>query len=146
MPEYGIGGTERPTETSEAISELQMNRTLVVEKLTQDEPIRPQVVQGLTTIEGVFDHFKPECEVDFENEEGVEESEMLRFTNLGDFGVKGITNQSEFLQGLNIQQSELQKVVKQLRSNKVLMKALQDSEAKESFMSALQELIKELDD
>lgn len=146
MPlEYGLGGTERPIDASEAISELQQNRTLMIEKLTFDDPVRPQVVEGLTSVEAVFEHYKPTCEVEFENEEGAQINETLSFSNLGDFGVKGITNQSDFLDGLNVQQLELLKVVKQLRSNKVLLKALQGAESKMALMSALQQLIDEIE-
>lgn len=143
--EYGIGGTERPTDASEAISDLQQNKTLLIEKLTQDDPIKPKIVEGLTTVEDVFSHFQPACDVEFEDSEGVSVQETLSFSNLGDFGMKGITRQSDFLEGLNMQQAELLKVVKQLRSNKVLLKALQDGDSKMSFMSALQGLIDEID-
>lgn len=142
---YGIGGTERPTETSEALGALQQNKTLMVQKLTHDDPIKPQVVEGLTNTEAVFDHYKPSLEMEFTNEEGTAVKETLAFANLGDFGSKGIVNQSAFLKDLNDKQGEFLKIVKQLRTNKLLLTALKDSENKAAIMSALENLKAEID-
>ena len=61
--EYGLGGTERPTDASEAFADLPMNKTLMVTKLTNDDPVKPVITPGLTNVEAVFDHFKPDVEV-----------------------------------------------------------------------------------
>ena len=143
--EYGIGGTERPVDASEAFADLPQNKTLMIQKLTGDDPVKPQVVEGLTTVEAVFAHFKPKVETAFAGADGSEVKEELAFNNLGDFGPKGLTRQSAFLQDLNLQQTELMKVVKQLRSNKRLVSAMQDPSAKAAVIAALQELAAELD-
>jgi hypothetical protein len=142
---YGIGGTERPTETSEALGALQQNKTLMVQKLTHDDPIKPEIVEGLTNTEAVFDHFKPAIDMEFSSEEGSTVKETLKFANLGDFGSKGITNQSEYLKGLKDKQDEFLKIVKQLRTNKLLLTAMKDPENKAAIMSALENLKSELD-
>jgi len=80
----GIGGQVRPQEASEAISEISQNRTLLVEQLTSDPPVKPEMVEGLKTVEEVFEHFKPKVEVEFEQEDGSEIKEELSFNNLGD--------------------------------------------------------------
>jgi len=72
--------------------------------------------------------------------------ETLSFANLGDFGVKGITAQSSFLTGLETEKDQLQKIVKQLKGNKVLKTALEDPEAKAALLSTLQGLIGELEE
>src|ERR1035438_8708391 len=111
MQTYGIGGTEVKGDASEAISEIQQNRTLLIEKLSAEAPVKPEVVQGLTKIDEVFDHFKPQLGVEFQDSEGVSRQETLRFGNLADFGIKGITAQSEFLQNLTMQKEQLQKII-----------------------------------
>jgi len=58
--------------------------------------------------------------------------------------VKGITAQSDFLTGLETEKDQYQKIVKQLKSNKVLKAALEDPEAKAALLSTLRGLISEL--
>ncbi len=143
--EYGLGGTERPTDASEAFADLPMNKTLMVTKLTNDDPVKPVITKGLTNVEAVFEHFKPEVEVEFQDEEGGEVKENLSFSNLGDFGDKGLTKQSDFLQGLNLKQNEMNRIVKQLRSNKILISAMQNPESKAAFVEVLKDMVAEIE-
>jgi len=145
METYGIGGTEVKADASEAISEIQQNRTLLVEKLTAEAPVKPQLAQGLTKVEEVFDHFKPRVDVEFQDSEGVSRQEALKFGNLADFGIKGITAQSEFLQNLTMQKDQLQKIIKQLKSNKMLRKTLENAETKQALLNAIYAMIKEVE-
>ena len=146
MQSYGIGGQEVKGDASEAITEIPQNRTLFVEKLTSEPPIRPEIVGGLKNIDEVFEHFKPSMDVEFEDSEGASKEETLRFNGLADFGTKGITNQSAFLQDLHVQQEQYQKIIKQLKSNKLLRKALENSDTKEALLQSMYSLIKELDE
>lgn len=146
MFNYGIGGQERKLDNaSEAISDIPLNRTLLVQKLTSDPPLRAQIVEGLKTPEAVFAHYKPAVEVEFEKEDGTVIPETLQFQSLGDFGKKGIINQSNFLQDLNTQADDLQKLLRQLKSNKILKSALDTPETKAAFLAAIQAMISELD-
>lgn len=146
MYNYGIGGQERKLDNAqEAITNIPLNRTLLVQKLTADPPLRAQIVEGLRTPEAVFAHFKPEVEVEFEKENGTVVSETLHFESLGDFGKKGIINQSTFLQDLSTQAEDLQKLLRQLKSNKILKSALDTPETKAAFLAAIQSMIAELD-
>jgi hypothetical protein len=145
METYGIGGTEVKGDASEAISEIQQNRTLMIQKLTADAPVKPQIVQGLTKIDEVFDHFKPNIDLEFQDSEGVSRQESLKFGNLADFGVKGITAQSEFLQNLTMQKEQLNKVIKQLKSNKMMRKALENGETKLALLNSIYAMIKEIE-
>ena len=142
---YSLGGSEVKSESGEAIQEIGQNKTLLVQKLTQDQPLKPQVVKGLTSVDSVFNHFKPEIGVDFESSEGVESKETLRFNNLGDFGKQGIINQSKYLNDLDTEKDQYLKVVKQLKSNKILKAALTDPEAKEALLKSIQSLIAEIE-
>ncbi|MCW3092359.1 MAG: hypothetical protein JWP81_3428 [Ferruginibacter sp.] len=141
---YGIGGNEVKLDASEAFADIPQNRTLMAEKLTRDAPVKPQIVHGLQTVEQVFQHYKPEIGVDFQDEEGVTKKESLKFTNLGDFGVKGITEQSEFLKDNTTRKDEYVKIIKQLKSNKILKAALTDPDAKAALVEAIHSMIAEL--
>ena len=60
MYTYGIGGQERKLDNAaEAISDIPLNRTLLVQKLTTNTPMRPVIVDDLKTPEAVFAHFSP---------------------------------------------------------------------------------------
>ncbi|MES2774752.1 MAG: hypothetical protein V4722_11240 [Bacteroidota bacterium] len=145
MPDnYGIGGNEVATDASEAFADIPQNRTLMAEKLTKDAPMKPEIVHGLQTVEQVFARYKPTVEVDFEDADGVTKKEALHFTNLGDFGVKGITEQSDFLKDNANQKEEYFKIIKQLKSNKILKAALTDPEAKKALLDSIQGMIAEL--
>lgn len=64
---YGIGGNEVKVDANESIAEIPSNRTLIVQKLTDEAPATPESVYGLETIEDVFQCFEPTvdlCHVD----------------------------------------------------------------------------------
>lgn len=145
MDTYNIGGSEVKGDASEAISEIQQNRSLLIEKLTADPPVKPEIVSGLTNIDEVFDHYKPHIGIDFQDSEGVTRQENLSFSGLADFGVKGITAQSEFLQNLTMQKEQLQKIIKQLKSNKMMRKALENPETKQSLLNSIYAMIREIE-
>ena len=142
---YGIGGTEVKTDANEAFAEIPQNRTLMVEKLTNDPPIKPVIEKGLKTVEEVFEHFKPEVDVEFEDLDGVSKKETLKFGNLGDFGAKGITRQSNFLKDLDTEKDQYVKIVKQLKTNKILKTAITDPEAKQSLLDSIRALLTEME-
>ena len=143
---YGIGGIERKVEVNEAIGDLSPNRTLIVEKLTDEDPVTPEITEGLTTINEVFDFFKPDSKVEFETADGATQKETLKFSNLGDFGAKGITTQSTYLKGLALEKEQYDKIVKQLRTNKLLANALGDPNSRKDFVNSLKALIEELEE
>jgi hypothetical protein len=146
VEKYTIGGTVAETEAFEAFADIPQNRVLLAEKLTANAPVKPEIIEGLGTVEQVFEHFKPKVEMEFETEEGTSRKEMLHFTNLADYGVKGITAQSNFLGDLTLKKEQYQKIIKQLKTNKLLKQALSNSETKKDFINALHALIKELDE
>ena len=145
IEKYSIGGTVAETEAFEAFADIPQNRVLIAEKLTSNSPVKPEITEGLTTIEQVFEHFQPKVDIDFETEEGTSRKETLHFKNLGDFGVKGITAQSAFLGDLTMKKEQYQKIIKQLKTNKLLKQALSDPDSKQGLINSLQALIKELE-
>ncbi len=142
---YGIGGTEVRQDAAEALNEIPQNKTLLVEKLTHNTPVKAEMVKGLKTVDDVFDHYKPTVEMQFSDADGVNSNETLHFGNLGDFGRNGIINQSDFLKDLDTEKEQYIKIVKQLKSNKILRAALADPQAKQALLESLQSLISELD-
>ena len=146
VEKYSIGGTEVPLEAFEAFADIPQNRVLMAEKLTVDTPVKPEIVEGLTSVEQVFEHFKPRVEMEFETEEGTARKETLQFRNLADFGIKGVTAQSAFLGELTMKREQYQKIIRQLKTNKLLRKALSDKQNKDSLLDALHALIKELEE
>lgn len=143
--EYGIGGNEVRVDASESIAAIPENRTLIVEQLTAEEPINPEVVEGLSTIEQVFGHYKPQVDLELENEEGQTVKESLHFGDVSDFSVKNMTHQSPFLSGLNTEKEFYEGLKKQLRSNKVLQRALENPESKAAFLDVLKSIQYELE-
>ncbi|MDR2148870.1 MAG: hypothetical protein LBE91_20715 [Tannerella sp.] len=146
MFEYGIGGNVEKIDASEAIADIPHNRTLLVEKLTADDPIHPEKVEKLETIEAVFGHYKPNIDVVFEDEEGQEVIENFRFKTVADFLIKNMTKSSPFLNGLDNQKAFYNKMLKQLRTNKIMQRALQNADAREAFVEVLQALLAEMEE
>lgn len=146
IEKYSIGGQVLETEAFEAFADIPQNRVLLAEKLTTTPSMKPEVVEGLTTIEQVFEYFKPKAEVQFETEEGTQRKEIFGFKNLGDFGIKGITPQSTLLNDLTMKREQYQKITRQLKTNKLLRQALADKSNKESIINALKALIMELNE
>jgi hypothetical protein len=146
MQTYGIGGQEVKGDASEAILEIPQNRTLFVQKLTNDAPVKPRIEEGLKNVDEVFAHYKPKVEVEFEDSNGTSFQEELRFGGLADFGIKGITNQSAFLQNLNLEKEQFLKIIKQLKTNKLLRKALESPDTRQAVLNSLYSMIKELEE
>jgi predicted component of type VI protein secretion system len=147
MFEYGIGGSERKlNNANEAFADIQMNRTIFVQKLTGEAPYAPQAVYDLKTVDEVFGHFQPKVEVEMQAEDGSSFTENLQFNNLGDFGPKGILKKSKFLQDTNEVKEQSLKVVKELKSNKALQTILQNPDSKAVFLAGIQAMIKELEE
>lgn len=143
--EYGIGGNEVRVDASESIAAIPENRTLLVEQLTSEEPVNPEVVTGLTNMEQVFEHYKPQIEVEFENADGQPVSETFHFGSVGDFDIKNMTKDSSFLSGLNTEKNFFESLTKQLRSNKVLQRVLENPEAKQAFITSLKGILEEME-
>lgn len=146
MFNYEIGGNERKTDTSEAFADIAYNKTLFIQKLTDNEAIKPEKVEGLKTVQEVFNHYKPKVNISFEKEDGSPASETLHFNNLGDFSVKSMINQSKHLSNVNIEKEMSLNVIKQLKSNKTLKATLDDEETKSAFISALKNFVTELEE
>jgi hypothetical protein len=141
---YEIGGNEVKQDASEGIADNPQNRTMFIGQLTCEEPISPEAVDNLKSIEDVYSAFQPNVDVEFENEDGEPIRENFRFSNTADFQVKKMTENSQFLNGLSIQKDFYEKLVKQLCTNKVLQRALENQESRQAMVDALTQLKYEL--
>jgi len=145
MFEFGIGGNEVKLDASEAIFNIDHNKTLLAQKLTTIDPLKPEVVNGLKTVEEVFGHFKPQATVEFDTvNNGGLKAENFRFNNLGDFGVKRIVEQSDYLTNLDLEVEHYNRIAKQFKTNKVLKAIVENPERKQALAGALTALLNEL--
>jgi predicted component of type VI protein secretion system len=135
-----------PDPVGEGFVEISPNKTLFIQKLTNEDPIRPQIVEDLQKVEDVFAYFKPECDVELDKEDGSTLTENFKFAGLGDFDAKNLTNQSAYLKNLNLESDAYLKIVKQLRTNKTLQKVVENPETKAAFVASLKSLISELEE
>lgn len=142
----GIGGNAVEQEANEGIADIPGNRTLMVNQMTAEEPGVPEIVDHLYTIEDVFKYFDPNIDVNFLDKEGQDVTENFQFSNVGDFSVKSMTQRSPFLDNLSIRKEFYEKVVKQLRSNKVLQRVIANNDTKAAMLIILKELKKQVEE
>jgi predicted component of type VI protein secretion system len=135
-----------PDPVGEGFVEISPNKTLFIQKLTNEAPINPEIVEDLQTVEQVFEHFKPNCDVELDKEDGSTMKENFKFSGLGDFDTKNITNQSPYLRNLSLENDAYLKIIKQLRNNKSLKNVIENPEMKNAFVNALRALVAELDE
>lgn len=145
MYNYGIGGNEVKIDASESISNIPSNRTLLIQKLTNEAPVTPEASFDLKTVEEVFEKFNPKVELVFQDENGADVKEVISFKNLGDFGAKSIKENSDFLNRLNIEKEQNIKISRQLTSNRALKKALESPETKNAIIELLETSLKEVE-
>lgn len=145
MFNYGVGGNEVKVDANEAIQDIQENKTLLVSKLTTDETMSPEIVSGLKTVEDVFRHFQPQIAVEHESEDGETVNEDFKFRNLGDFTPKNLTQNSNYLSNLSLEEEQYNKIIRQLRNNKVLRNILADGGSKAALVQALKAVASELE-
>ena len=79
--DYGIGGNEVNVDANESIADIPSNRTLLVQKLTDEAPVSPETVYGLQTVEDVFEHFSPSVQLEMQNDSGEDVTERMHFKN-----------------------------------------------------------------
>ena len=144
--EYGVGGNEVKIDANEAIAEIPSNRTLLVQKLTEEAPLQPETIYGLETLEDVFERFQPSVELEFQDQEGNDIPEKLDFKGLSDFSAKKLKENSPFLSQLNIEREQYLKISRLLSSNKALLKSLSDEEVRAEMIQVLEASLVELED
>ncbi len=138
-------------ESGSQVSALDTNKTLFIDQYTTDvQSEDPELFEDAKTIGDVFDHFKPEVEVNFTDEEGGVVTETLHFNEIRDFEANGgkgnLVANSEFLSKEKGEMDSVAKVRKQIEQNKKLRDILKDPNSKEELKQYLQTLLSELED
>ncbi len=128
----------------DSVVSILQNRTLIAEKLTAHAPLRPEVVHGLQNIKQVFQYYKPEVNVSFEDAEGFIRNETIKFADMHDLLPEAIVAQSNFLTEKTLQKEQYLSIMQQLRSNKMLAAALNDDEGRKALLAAVHSMIDEL--
>jgi len=134
-----------PDPVGEGFVEISPNKTMFIQKLTNEDPVKPELVEDLQTVEQVFDYFKPNCDVELEKEDGSTTKENFAFAGLGDFDIKNLTNQSAYLKNLNLENDAYLRILKQLKTNKSLKNVIENPDTKNAFINALKALATELE-
>lgn len=138
-------------ESGSQVSALDTNKTLFIDQYTTDvQSEDPELFEDAKTIGDVFDHFKPEVEVNFTDAEGGVVSETLHFKEIRDFEANGgkgnLVANSEFLSKEKGEMDSVAKVRKQIEQNKKLRDILKDPNSKEELKQYLQTLLSELEE
>jgi hypothetical protein len=126
----------------EKIEALPPSRTMYVSAFNNNPEM--EKVTGLETVQDVFEHFKPQIDAEFQNEEGAPVFETLSFRKMKDFSPEGMLAQSPFLKDLSEKEYNYDRFYKNLKNNRQLQKALNDPETRAAYAAALQTLIGEL--
>jgi predicted component of type VI protein secretion system len=71
--------------------------------------------------------------------------EEFRFQNLADFTPKNLTQKSAYLQQLSMEQEQYNKIVRQLKTNKILRNMLENDQTRAAFIEVLKEVAQELE-
>ena len=135
-----------PDPVGEGFVEISPNKTLFIQKLTSEDPVTPEIVEDLHTVEQVFDYFKPNCDVELDKEDGSSTKENFKFSGLGDFDIKNITLQSSYLKNLSVENEAFLRTIKQLKSNKSLRNVIENPATRAAFIGALNALVAELEE
>lgn len=135
-----------PDPVGEGFVEISPNKTLFIQKLTNEDPVTPEIIDGLGTVEDVFAHFKPNVDVEMDKEDGSTTKENFRFSGLGDFDIKSLTNQSAYLKNLNLEKNVYLKIITQLKTNKSLRNVIENPDQRAAFVNALKAIASELEE
>lgn len=131
------------------VSTIDANRTLIIDQYTSDATDEPDFFAKATTMKDVFEHFKPRVDVNFEDEEGNEIPETLKFNKLSDFNAEGgkgnLVSNSEFLSDIKIHADNTVKVRKQMEQNAKLRAIIKDDAAREDLKAMLQDILNQLE-
>ena len=82
MPRKTVITKVHDVETSDAIIEFPQNRALIVEQLSYNPPAKAEIVKNVRTMEDVFNHFKPNVNLEFEDMMGQTKKETMSFNEL----------------------------------------------------------------
>jgi hypothetical protein len=139
-----IGGDIIKKIGAEAMKDLVTNKTMIIQKLTNDQQSEPEIVLNLTNIDEIFDHFKPSLKTSFIDNMGNKTVEEMKFSSIADFSLGGISRRSEYLHAKELKINILKKILLNMKSNNLLRRALLTDEGKTVLLKSLLALRKDL--
>ena len=130
------------------VNAISQNKTLYIGQF-QDSVDEPELFQEASNINAVFEKFKPQKEVDFQDENGDTVTETLSFNDMSDFDVKEGTGKlvqnSSFLVDVKSNIDVNAKMKKQIEQSKRLRDLLSTEQSKDELRNVLQNLLDELE-
>ena len=135
-------------ETGGKVNAISQNKTLYIGQFT-DAVAEPELFQEATDIKAVFEKFKPQVNVEFQNENNEPVEETISFNEMKDFEVNNgngqLVSNSSFLLNVKSNIEANAKMKKQIEQNKRLRDILGDKRSKEELRNVLQNLLNELE-
>jgi predicted component of type VI protein secretion system len=132
-----IGANElKDTDLSKSIEQLRSNRSILVMPLNENAGQEPELTQ-CQTIKEVFERYRPEAEITVRNEAGEAEESKLQFRDIKDFSPESVIRMTPTLRSMKTEVAILQDLIKQVRQNATLRKALGKPEEREKLLAGL---------
>ncbi len=135
---------EDHAQVNDACSEIPGNRTLLIERFTEEIPLKPEIVRNIKNMEGLFDHYRPEASVTFEDVEGKICRERFTFRNASDFLPANIALKSRLIRQTEMKKAFYRKLIKRLKSDPSFIEAVQQPEARQDLSVMIHNLMEEL--
>lgn len=132
-------------DTVAPVRNMKKDITLIAAPLTDEQPLEPEVVDGIQTLAELFVHYKPRKTIDFVDENGQPKPEEISFGSLADMTPHGLADKSEFLKKLMQNEEFISDFIRQIRSNKALQIVLADQEKRNAFLEVLDKMIAEIE-
>lgn len=136
---------EARDKADQSIAKIPENRTLLIADLTDRPATKPEMAYLLETMDDVFEKFKPECKLEFEDEQGRSINEVVSYKSMADFKKDAYLEKSKFLRELNQKKKDHETFAKRLQSNRALQNVLKDQEKKAAYITLLKAMLSDLE-
>lgn len=135
-----------PEETQDGVIGFPQNRTLYVDKFTDEGPLSDEDRKGFQAknIAQAFSHYNPSKIIEITTQEGISTDEKFEFKNIDDFSDNRLIDQSETLHDTKAQVDAYSSVINKLEKNKTLRSALNDEASRNELQNALEALLEEI--
>jgi len=145
VEKYSIGGVVTDNDSYNSLQDISCNRTLIALQLTAEESTTCAVVQGLTSIENVFDHYNPSITINLRTIDSQTVVQKILFRTMKDFSIDGITAQSVILRELAFSLEIYKEIVLIITKNSSLKSIIGNPARKKELVDILLILLKELE-
>lgn len=119
------------------------NKTLIALQLN-DEPDDTAEPRRHKNMKEIFEHYKPQREIDLKTKDGDSNDMVFKFNKIKDFTKDGLIGQSPLLQELQEEEGIYAKFTDVLQTNEKLKGVISNPDSKKEFVELLEALIEEL--